>query len=181
MSRDVFVIDAARCTGCRACGIACKDRADLPDESDWLLVKERETGTFPGTAISFRIVHCFHCDEPPCVEACPAPALTKVEGAFVALDAAECTGCGEGVSSCPFGAIVMLPEGTVSKCDGCADEVAGGRSPACVRACPMRALAYGPVEGAKTDGRVSDPAFEDHGARPAVLYLQRTRASTKDK
>ncbi|MHC4506051.1 MAG: 4Fe-4S binding protein, partial [Planctomycetota bacterium] len=72
MSRDVFVIDEARCTGCHACAIACKDRADLPDEVDWLLVREGETGTFPETAISFRIVHCFHCDEPPCVEACPA-------------------------------------------------------------------------------------------------------------
>jgi len=173
VSRDIFVIDAARCTGCHACSIACKDRADLPDESDWLRVKERETGTCPETTISFRIVHCFHCDEPPCVEACPPRAIAKVEGGFVALDAAACTGCGECVSACPFAAIVMLPDGTASKCDGCANEVAGGRSPACVRACPMGALAYGPVEDTRTDGRVSDPDFEDHRARPAVLYLLR--------
>ena len=198
MNRKVFVIDEARCTGCHACSIACKDRADLPDEVDWLRVEERvhlrqgygghqpsvasakegETGTFPGTAISFRVTHCFHCDEPPCVEACPPRAIAKIEGGFVALDAAECTGCGECVAACPFGAVVMLPEGTASKCDGCAGEVAGGRSPACVRACPMGALDYAPVEDVRTDGRVSDPAFEDHGARPAVLYLCGNHAST---
>ena len=67
----------------------------------------------------------------------------------------------------------MRPQGPAAKCDGCPDEVAAGRDPVCVRACPMRALAYGPVDGPQPAHRVPDRDFDDHGIGPAVRYLRR--------
>jgi len=178
MTDKVFVIDTAQCTGCHTCAIACKDRAGLPDDLDWLRVEERERGTYPETTISFRVIHCFHCAEPPCAEACPVQAVSRDEAGRVVANADECTGCGECVEACPFDAVVMLPEGIAAKCDACADEVAEGWQPTCVRACPMRALAYESPADAQTRGRVSSPDFEDHGAGPAVRYLCRGPAES---
>jgi Fe-S-cluster-containing dehydrogenase component len=168
---SVFLVDLTRCTGCQACGIACKDRAGLPDDLDWLRVEEREAGVCPDVSLSFRVVHCFHCAEPPCAEACPTQAIARGEAGRVTIDGAACDGCGQCVEACPFGAIVLLLGGTAAKCDGCADEVARGWDPTCVRACPMRALAFAPIDDAWRGNRVEDPGFEDHGVGPAVRYL----------
>ena len=176
MSDRAFVVDLARCTGCHACSIACKDRAGLPDELDWLRVDEREEGVCPEVRVSFRVVHCFHCAEPPCAQACPEGAIAKDDAGYVVLDPAKCTGCGQCIGACPFAAIVRLPDGTATKCDGCPDEAARGWEPTCVRACPMRALAYEPPDPPR-ENRVADPDFTDHGIGPAVRYWRRAKGS----
>jgi anaerobic dimethyl sulfoxide reductase subunit B (iron-sulfur subunit) len=169
----LYIVDLARCTGCQACSIACKDRANLPDELDWLHVEAHEGGAYPTPTLYFRVTHCFHCAEPPCVEICPVTAMTKRENGRVQIDAGLCVACKACIDVCPFAAIVTTPQGFVSKCDGCADEVDQGQEPACVRACPMRALAYGPAASTSIEKRVQDREFEDHSIGPAVLYLRR--------
>ena len=173
MNETVFAIDLARCTGCFACSVACKDRAGLPDDLDLLRVEEHETGAYPETGLYFRVIHCFHCDDPPCVEACPSKGISKGEDGLVTLAGEECLECAECAAACPFGAIVMGPDGAAVKCDGCADEVARGWDPACVRSCPMRALWYGPPDAVPVENRVRDARFDDQGIGPAVLYLCR--------
>jgi anaerobic dimethyl sulfoxide reductase subunit B (iron-sulfur subunit) len=171
MKRHCFLIDLARCTGCGACAIACKDRADLADETDLLRIESGESGTFPAPRVLFRVVHCFHCADPACVESCPVGALRADDG-WIRLDPDPCTGCGRCVAACPFGAVVQLPDGKAAKCDGCPDEVAAGREPVCVRACPMRALGYVPDAEPVPANRTVDPDFEDHGIGPRVRYLR---------
>jgi anaerobic dimethyl sulfoxide reductase subunit B (iron-sulfur subunit) len=171
MNRAVFIVDMASCTGCYACSIACKDRAGLPDELDLLRVEENESGAYPEPNLHFRVVHCFHCAEPPCAEVCPTQAILRQENDLVTIDAEECIGCGECIKACPFHAVVMLPDGVAAKCNGCADEVARGWQPTCVRACPMRALGYKSSEDLLFESRLQDPDFQDHGIEPAVLYL----------
>jgi anaerobic dimethyl sulfoxide reductase subunit B (iron-sulfur subunit) len=173
VSRSVFVIDLARCTGCYTCSIACKDRARLPDELDWLRIETDEGGRYPEPTLYHRVVHCFHCDAPRCAEVCPTAAIARESGDLIQIDAELCIACGACVEACPFSAIVMCPEGTTCKCDGCADEVALGWDPTCVRACPMRALQYGPSESVQPLNRTRDPTFDDHGIGPAVLYMRR--------
>jgi len=173
MSKAVFIIDMASCTGCRACSVACKDRAGLPDELDLLRVEAHEEGVYPNPALHYRVVHCFHCAKPSCAEACPAGAISKAEDGLTVIDTEECTGCGECIDACPFDAIVMLPEDVAAKCDGCADEVARGWEPTCVRACPMRALRYEPMDDIQFESRIPEPEPENRDTEPAVLYLLR--------
>ena len=174
MSDRVFVIDEGACTGCHACEIACKDRAGLPDDLDFVRVEEHVSGTVPEIDLFFRVTHCYHCSEPPCVEVCPTGAMHVVNGGLVSVDREACIGCEACAGACPFDAIVMLPGGIAAKCDGCPDEVEAGWGPTCVRACPMRALDYGPVPLSLPDRRIADGEFKDRGIGPSVLYLRRS-------
>jgi Fe-S-cluster-containing dehydrogenase component len=171
MSERIFVVDLATCTGCYACSVACKDRAALPDDLDVLRVEGVEAGAYPAPSLVYRVVHCFHCASPPCIDACPSQAIAKAQDGVVAIERATCIGCGQCIEACPFQAIVMRPDGVAFKCDACADEVNQGWYPTCVRACPMRALRYGPASEGTLNGRVRDAAFDDHHIGPAVLYL----------
>jgi anaerobic dimethyl sulfoxide reductase subunit B (iron-sulfur subunit) len=165
-----FTIDLARCTGCQACSIACKDRAGLPDDVDWLRVEAHESGVYPKPELTYKVVHCFHCAEPPCTGVCPTNGLSRGDDGWVKIDETSCTACEACLDACPFSAIAQRPGGGATKCDGCADEVRSGWEPICVRACPMRALEYGPMPAEPPRQRVKAPDFEDHGIAPAVQY-----------
>ena len=141
---DVFSVDLTRCTGCQACVVACKDRSGLPDEVDLIRVAVEEQGACPSVRLRYTVGHCWHCQDPACIPACRSGALRQVDG-YLVIDGAACKACGSCARACPFGAIVLLPEsGKPAACDGCADEVRAGIGPTCIRACPMRALGWGP-------------------------------------
>lgn len=173
MKQEFFAVDLANCVGCLACSVACKDRAELPDDLDLLRIEEREIGVYPKTDLSFRVIHCFHCAKPLCAEACPSQGIIKGEDGLVTIDEEQCSSCGECVEACPFDAIVVRPNGEAIKCDACIDEMAKGWDPTCVRACPMRALSYGPEDKIPFENRIEDPDFDDHGIGPAVRFLCR--------
>jgi anaerobic dimethyl sulfoxide reductase subunit B (iron-sulfur subunit) len=166
----LFTIDLARCTGCHACSVACKDRAGLPDALDWLRVEAHEGGTFPTPTLVYRVVHCFHCAVPTCVASCPTGAMEQGADGWVQVDASLCIACVACVEACPFEAVVM-GAGGATKCDGCVDELARGWDPTCVRACPMRALGVAPAQ--ERPDRVTDETFNDHGIGPSVVYWRR--------
>jgi anaerobic dimethyl sulfoxide reductase subunit B (iron-sulfur subunit) len=170
-----FTIDLARCIGCKACSVACTDRAGLPDDLDWLRVEAHEGGAYPDPTLYYRVVHCFHCADPACVESCPTGAMEQGAEGWVQVDAELCIACGACIAACPFGAVVMGDQGTACKCDGCVDELARGWDPTCVRACPMRALG-GPGTPSEKPGRVQDESFDDHGIGPSVVYWQRAES-----
>jgi len=171
MNEPLFVIDMARCVGCYACSVACKDRAGLPDDVDLLRVETIEGGAYPQPTLAFRVVHCFHCTEPPCVEVCPTQAMHQQEGGLVLVDEGACIGCGQCTEACPFGAVVLSPVDVATKCDGCGDEVARGWDPTCVRACPLRALSIQSTGGPLPPHRQQDQDFDSQGIGPRVLYL----------
>lgn len=84
---------------------------------------------------------CRHCEHPFCVDACVTGALERTEEGAVILNLDRCIGCGNCVVACPHGAIrlVTLDGRRVAlKCDLCQDW--DGEAPACVMACPNRAL-----------------------------------------
>ncbi len=141
--RRVFPIEEV-CIGCHLCEIACvvehsssKDiirvfKEERPKPLARNILEERDHQSFS--------LCCRHCDEPACVDACIAGALIKDPDTGVVSHTPEkCVGCWSCVMICPFGAIQMDEErGKAVKCDLCP----GRETPACVEACPNKALVF---------------------------------------
>jgi anaerobic dimethyl sulfoxide reductase subunit B len=216
MAGALFIIDLARCTGCHACAVACKDRGvrdasgrniALPDDVDMLWVRSDERGHYPQPdveplEVTFRPIHCWHCQDADvaangCAAVCPVEAIRADGDGHWLIDLDTCVRCGACAEACPFEAIDQLVDGTPVVCDGCIDELARGWEPTCVRACPMRALAYRPYDGAgysgagysgagysgavssaeEYAGREPDTTWDAHDLRPRVVYLKRRKES----
>ncbi len=134
-----FTFDFGKCIGCGACQVACKDLHDLPKGVFLRRTAEVIGGYYSGA--------CNHCKEPACVDVCSTGAMYQSEDGLVLHDDARCIGCGACVTACPYGAPVLHPRlGIAVKCDACKDRRTGGLDPACVGACPVRALSFGELE-----------------------------------
>lgn len=99
-----FLIDTRRCIGCRACEAACIVENMVPPGIFWRYVLEWEHGKYPNVTRTFVTMQCMHCENPPCVEACPANALYKNDAGVVLVDYEKCIGCGYCTAVCPYGA-----------------------------------------------------------------------------
>lgn len=156
MEQFTFRFDQARCTGCKACQIACKDDNDLPVGATWRRVYESSGGRWQGDASTlspegmftyYTSMSCNHCSDPICVSVCPSTAMHKGALGLVTVDADICIGCGYCAMACPYQAPQFRPDlGIMTKCDGCLDRLVTGDAPACVSACPTRALGFELVE-----------------------------------
>lgn len=157
MTQYGFYYDSTRCSGCRTCVLACKDRYDLDSTLSYRNVIEYGSGSWTqdangawstDTSVYHVSVACNHCANPACVAACPQSSMAKHEDTgLVYNDPETCIGCGSCVSACPYGAPGVNMETMKSvKCTGCADRVAEGKAPICVEACSMRALEFGDIE-----------------------------------
>ncbi|MBT8340573.1 MAG: 4Fe-4S dicluster domain-containing protein [Desulfatitalea sp.] len=143
------------------------------------------------------LVMCNHCENPPCVRACPTKATFKRESdGIVIMDMHRCIGCRFCMAACPYGSRsfnfkdprlgldekemnLKYPtrmKGVVEKCNFCAERLAEGRMPACVEA----------SEGALVFGDLKDPDSEvrhmlrenftirrkqNLGTEPCVYYI----------
>jgi anaerobic dimethyl sulfoxide reductase subunit B (iron-sulfur subunit) len=145
-----FFFDQSRCSGCRACTLACKSWHNLPaGPLKYLKIYEYEKGVFPYVRIHFQWIPCFHCEEPACIISCPTGAIYKEEkyGA-VLLDSEKCDGCRLCYDACPYGAPVFECDEIgikAQKCTMCIDRLEMDLKPICVLACPNRALDFGPL------------------------------------
>ena len=82
-----------------------------------------------------------HCDNAPCVTACPSGCLYKdPETGLTLYNTQYCIGCHSCAMACPFGAPTFGPDGKMRKYDGCIDRLRAGLEPACVRSCTFGAL-----------------------------------------
>lgn len=143
--RYVMLADITRCINCKACVVACRAEWDTPlgYSRDWVHEVEsvRADGLpqlqlFPG--------RCQHCDEAPCVDACPSGAAWKRADGIVLVDEGICSGCELCVPACPYDARWLNPEtNTISKCTFCQPRVDAGLPPACVQTCVGGALHFG--------------------------------------
>ena len=143
----VMLADTTRCIDCKACVVACRAEWETPmgHSRDWVQQVEltRDDGSpdvmlFPG--------RCQHCDDSPCVEACPSGASFKRADGMVLVDDEICSGCELCVPACPYEARWLNPQtNTISKCTFCQPRVDEGLAPACVQTCVGRALIFGDI------------------------------------
>lgn len=150
-----FFFDQSLCTGCKACQIACKDKHDLPLGVNWRRVVEYSGGSWqvdgetftPNVFAYYTSISCNHCENPVCMEVCPTTAMTQREDGTLYVDEDKCVGCRYCEWACPYSAPQFNAEtGHMSKCDLCYDYRSTGQDPACVSACPSRALDWGPID-----------------------------------
>jgi anaerobic dimethyl sulfoxide reductase subunit B (iron-sulfur subunit) len=147
-----FWFDASACSGCKACQVACKDRHGVEAGRLWRRVSEVAGGSWrqDGAAWHHDVfayylsISCNHCEAPICLEGCPARAITRREDGVVLIEPERCLGCGYCSWVCPYGAPQYHAEqGVMSKCTFCHEDLDAGLEPACVAACPVRALDAG--------------------------------------
>ena len=132
-------IDPAKCDGCKNCTIACMaSHSDMTPRRGSLDELRQSVYaldlTDPETQSRNRIMSdgaggylplfCRHCDDPDCAGTC--------------MSGDKCAACYMCVMNCRYGVPAITPDRTrMVKCDFCQHLEEG---PACVRACPKKAI-----------------------------------------
>ena len=177
---------------------------DKKDEIKWIWMTNFENA-FPDKANKYNDeatethqlpILCNHCDQPPCVRACPTKATFKNKDGIIMMDYHRCIGCRFCMAACPYGSRSFNwrdPEkfvqnvnhvyprrtrGVVEKCNFCDERVDAGKLPACVEACgESKALVFGNLND--PDSEIRKMLKENHtiqrnpalGTFPSVFYI----------
>jgi len=159
----------------------------FPDQNHMFMGDEVTDKTVP--------ILCNHCDNPPCVKVCPTGATFKRKDGIVTMDMHRCIGCRYCVVGCPYGArsfnwsdpreaikdidpaFPTRCKGVVEKCNFCADRLSLDKDPACMEACPYKAITFGnlgdkesPVRAA-LKGKYTIRRKQGLGTGPSVFYI----------
>jgi phenylacetyl-CoA:acceptor oxidoreductase subunit 1 len=215
MANWAMVVDLRKCIACYSCMIACKEEHFLPPGIFFNRVLIGETGTYPTVTKQMYPVGCNHCKEAACVKACPTRATTKREDGIVIVDSDKCVGCRYCLIACPYQQrtfhsnnhkeyfpgqglteyeiigkeLYPLEQGTVVKCNFCAERIDAGikkglkpgvdreATPACVITCAPKARYFGDLDD--PDSEVSKLIKEkrgyqlhpEYGTDPSFYYI----------
>ena len=151
MTRWGMVIDLKSCVTCYACMVSCKQEHFLPPGVFWNRLLVKENGKYPNVRKVAYSVLCNHCENAPCVKACPTGATSRRDDGIVVVDSEQCVGCGSCVLACPYqqrtliedideyfpqqgltepemigGKVYPHKPGTVVKCVFCAERIDSG-------------------------------------------------------
>jgi Fe-S-cluster-containing dehydrogenase component len=207
-----MVVDMSKCRGdcVDDCLAACHEIHNVPyipkpeHEVKWLFLEPYENA-FPERSHRFLskrdreknfFLLCNHCENPPCVRACPTQATFKREkDGIVMIDYHRCIGCRFCMAACPYGSRSfnfrdprpfikkINPEyptrrkGVVEKCNFCQELLEVGRIPACVGACKEGVLTFGVLEDPTSEVRrlLSEKPHirrkPNLGTGPSVFYI----------
>ena len=210
--RWAMVVDMKKCDGqcTENCIGVCHEIHNVPyiptaEHQVMWLFQEPYENTFPERAhelISNRLKNrkffllCNHCDDPPCVRACPTQATFKrKKDGIVMIDYHRCIGCRFCMAACPYGSRSfnfrdprpyirkIHPEfptrrkGVVEKCNFCQERLEVGQMPACVETCEKGAMVFGDLGDPSSRIRqilAENPHVRrkpELGTRPSVFYI----------
>ena len=173
-----FEVDLDKCTGCKACVVACHSLNGLKDKESW-----RDIGSIRGIADGVAEQQtvtsaCHHCLDPACLNGCPVGAYEKMPDTGIVrhLDD-QCIGCQYCSLKCPYDVPKYDKDlGIVRKCDMCHDRLAEGEAPACVQSCPSGAISIRLVNVAEKEteamqgGSIVAGAFRSDYTLPTTTF-----------
>lgn len=147
--------DETACIGCTACMDACREVNHVPEGVSRLeIIRTGPVGDPLDVEYFFFRKSCQHCDNPPCVEVCPTGAsfVDKKTG-IVDVNPDLCVGCKYCIFACPYRVRFINPvTKIIDKCDFCRHtNLKEGKQPACVEACPVKALTFGNLDDPKSE------------------------------
>jgi Fe-S-cluster-containing dehydrogenase component len=149
----------------------------------------------PALTSSNVVVFCNHCDNPPCVRVCPTGATFRRDDGIVMMDWHRCIGCRYCMAGCPYGSrsfnwedprlylkeenpdFPTRTKGVVEKCTLCEERLDKGQPPACVEACPEKAMVFGDLDDPDSEvrellrSRFAVRRKASLGTHPEIYYL----------
>jgi len=179
-----MVIQQSRCIDCERCKDACTLTNDVPDYGYRTTILERDVPDAIGQKREFIPVLCNHCNNPPCVRACPTRATYKdKETGIVMMKYNKCIGCKTCVMACPYNARYFNEERhAIDKCNFCFDTrlSKGEKLTACAAACPAHVRIFGDLSDTSSEvykliHQIEKPVWvlrPEVGAKPSVFYMK---------
>lgn len=151
-----LLVRSEYCVGCKSCELACAVAHSQTKELFGAIFEPERPQKRVFVETDGEVImplQCRQCSDTPCVQACMAGAM-RVDPAtgLVQVRTDKCVGCWMCVMVCPFGAITQGPGRAVVKCDRCRDLA---YEPACVSACPTKALQFAEVNSFASGTRKS--------------------------
>ena len=184
-----YGFNISRCEGFMECVTACvrENNLDRVSKTQYVRIFEMEHGQMnvefgdgkffhevPVEGHFYMGVQCFHCENAPCIKACPTKATWREPDGIVVVDYNWCIGCRYCMAACPYWGRRFnwnepeVPKdevtrkqhylgnrkrtrGVVEKCTFCIQRTRSGKLPACADACPT---------GARVFGNLLDPESE---------------------
>ncbi|MBL7189645.1 MAG: 4Fe-4S binding protein [Phycisphaerae bacterium] len=153
-----ITVDINKCLACKSCEIACA----LAHSESGVLEDAISEHPAPRSRVAVEAagefgvpMQCRHCEDAPCITVCPTKAIARQSPESpVLIDQDLCIGCKFCLVVCPFGVIGFSGGGKMMvKCDLCIERLTDGRQPACVEACPTKALMLADEKDLATDNR----------------------------
>jgi molybdopterin-containing oxidoreductase family iron-sulfur binding subunit len=210
-----YAFNVTRCEGFMECVAACvkENNLDRKSNTQYIRIFEMEHGEMspevgdgkyfhkvPVDGHFYMGVQCYHCQNAPCVKACPTKATWQEPDGIVVVDYDWCIGCRYCIAACPYYGRRfnwnepyvpvnkmtrkqhylgnrMRSRGQMEKCTFCVQRSRAGRLPACVEACPTGARVFGNLLDPKSEIRFvlkHKKVFrfkEDLGTDPKYWYF----------
>jgi len=176
-----YAFNVTRCEGFMECVAACvkENNLDRKTHTQYIRIFEMEHGQMSPEAGESKYFHevpveghfymgsqCNHCENAPCIKACPTKATWREPDGIVVVDYDWCIGCRYCMAACPyFGRRFnwnkpdvppneitkkqhylgnrIRTKGVMEKCTFCVQRTREGRLPACVEACPTGSRVFG--------------------------------------
>jgi carbon-monoxide dehydrogenase iron sulfur subunit len=142
-----IVVNIKKCLACKSCEIACAmvhSHSEALEEAILKSPKPQGMLTVEAAGEFGLPIQCRHCQDAQCIEICPTGAIYRdSEQAPVVVDEQLCIGCKMCMLICPFGILQINKKGrAIIKCDMCIERIEKSLDPACVEACPTKALSF---------------------------------------
>ena len=140
-----IMVNIEKCLACKSCEIACAlahCQSGVLEEAITEQPRPQRRVTVEAAGEFGVPMQCRHCEDAPCITVCPTKAIHREQAESpVLINPDLCIGCKFCIMICPFGVIDISRDGkVVTKCDLCIGRTEFKQEPACVEACPTKAL-----------------------------------------